>query len=32
MTEEEFKQVRWHVVMLVVVAVVLAFDVFVWRS
>jgi hypothetical protein len=31
MSEEDFKQVRWHVFMLVVAAVVLALDVFVWR-
>lgn len=31
MSEDDFLSVRWHVIMLVIAAVVLAFDVFVWR-
>jgi len=32
MSDDEFKEIRWHVVILFVVAVVVALDVFIWRA
>jgi len=32
MTEQEFREIRWHVILLVIAAVVLALDVFLWRA
>ena len=32
MTDKEFREIRWHVILLVIAAVVLAFDLFVWRA
>lgn len=31
MTDKEFKEMRWHVVVLFIAAVVIALDVFYWR-
>lgn len=32
MTEQEFREIRWHVIVLIVAATVVALDVFVWRA
>lgn len=32
MTEQELKEIRWHVILLAISAIVLALDVFIWRS
>jgi hypothetical protein len=32
MNDDEFKEIRWHVIVLFIAAVVIALDVFVWRA